>query len=419
MALFRKVQTRYFTKDGKRCRRDTQGAIARAVQSKTWSGRYKDADGILREKALSTNKAAARILLGELVVRTERSKSGLSDRFEEHHKTLLKQHLDDFKQHLAGKGNCERHVKLTFQRVQRVLTECQWRRIGDIDGDSLNTWLKDRRDAEDFGASTSNGYLTAVKSFTRWLVRSQRTARDPLAFLSRVNTAADIRRTRRALSVDDFGLLIDAARESSDTICGLSGESREMLYVMASYTGLRASELASLTERSIDFDSEPPTVTVEAAYSKHRQRDVLPLHPELALRLRGWLSERSPGPDNESPVLPMTTAVAAKPDPLWPGRWAAARHAAEMLRHDLEEAEIPYVDESGAVFDFHALRGQFITEMARNGVSLVVASKLARHGDPSLTARFYTHLNITDLAGAVDRLPSIPTGESDLKAANG
>jgi hypothetical protein len=38
-----------------------------------------------------------------------------------------------------------------------------------------------------------------------------------------------------------------------------------MLYRLALTTGLRASELASLTKRSFDLDSTPPTVAVEAA----------------------------------------------------------------------------------------------------------------------------------------------------------
>ena len=413
-SLFRKRYTRFVDAGGKRCRKGDSGSIKKQSQSKQWFGQYRDADGIVRVKALSPNKESAMILLGELVLKAAKSRSGQTDRFEEHHRTSLWKQLADFEQHLAGKGNCERHVTLTVQRCRRIITDCQWKRIGDIDGDALQSWLKDRRDAGDFGASTSNGYLTAMKSFARWLVRSRRTARDPLAFLARLNTAADIRRTRRALSAEDFSRLIDAARKSPITVCGLSGRSRELLYLTAAYTGLRAGELASLTERSIDFDSEPPTVTVAAAYSKHRRRDVLPLHPELALRLREWLSERPN--DATTPILSMT---AAEPGPLWPGRWAADRHAAEMLRHDLQAAGIPYIDEAGAVFDFHSLRGQFITSLARGGVPLVAASKLARHGDPSLTANFYTHLAVTDLAGAVDKLPGIPTGESGQTKASG
>jgi hypothetical protein len=36
-------------------------------------------------------------------------------------------------------------------------------------------------------------------------------------------------------------------------------------------------------------------VTVEAACSKHRRKDVLPLHPELVDLLREWLAGLDPG----------------------------------------------------------------------------------------------------------------------------
>ena len=39
---------------------------------------------------------------------------------------------------------------------------------------------------------------------------------------------------------------------------------------------------------------------------------------------------------------------------------------AEMLRGDLTEAEIPYRDEEDKVFDFHALRHQFLTNLANS-----------------------------------------------------
>ena len=47
-----------------------------------------------------------------------------------------------------------------------------------------------------------------------------------------------------------------------------------MLYLVASETGLRANELASLTVGSLDLDARIPAITVEAASSKRRRRDV-------------------------------------------------------------------------------------------------------------------------------------------------
>ena len=49
------------------------------------------------------------------------------------------------------------------------------------------------------GLSTSNGYLTAIKGFSRWLVEKDRTDRDRLISLSRLNAKTDLRHERRAL----------------------------------------------------------------------------------------------------------------------------------------------------------------------------------------------------------------------------
>ena len=82
-----------------------------------------------------------------------------------------------------------------------------------------------------------------------------------------------------------------------------------------------------------------------------------------------------------------------------------------MVKTDLEVAGLPYKNESGLVFDFHALRGQFITQLGRSGVNLQDAQKLARHSDPRLTSNHYNHLSVLDLGNAVSKLPSIPTSK--------
>ena len=92
---------------------------------------------------------------------------------------------------------------------------------------------------------------------------------------------------------------------------------------------------------------------------------------------------------------------------LWPGEWAVGSHAAKMLKIDLA-AGIYDTDDSGRVYDFQALRGQFISDVGRAGASLVNAQKLARYGDPKLTSNNDTNLSIPDLNDAVSRLAAIP-----------
>ena len=50
---------------------------------------------------------------------------------------------------------------------------------------------------------------------------------------------------------------------------------------MTYLTGLRKGEIASLTPVSFDLEVDPATLTIEAQDTKHRRKDILPLHPDL------------------------------------------------------------------------------------------------------------------------------------------
>ncbi len=127
---------------------------------------------------------------------------------------------------------------------------------------------------------------------------------------------------------------------------------------------------------------------MEAAYSKHRKEDRQPLRDDIAEVMRQYTAGRAAG------------------FRLWPGSWHTA--AAEMVRIDLEATGIPYRDEAGRYFDFHSIRGQFINSLTTGGIHPKVAQVLARHSTITLTMDHYTHLDVMDLAGALDKLPGLP-----------
>ncbi len=415
--VYKPTIVRYADSEGRRCKKGDSGARKRRVKSKTWRGEYRDGEGNPQNVTLGRNKEAARHMLHELETKAAHRKAGLFDPFEQHHSRFLIEHLADFKTHLEAKGNGSTHVATSVSRVRAILDGCGFVRIRDLSASRVMEWLADGREAG-MGITTSNHYLTAVKGFARWLVKDRRMSESPFAHLSRLNAKTDVRRQRRHLSIEDFKRLI-AAGQSGKPVCGLSGPDRAMLYLTAGYTGLRAAELASLTAASIDFDADPPTVTVDAAYSKHRRTDVLPLHPDLAVRLREWLAQRDRGEDDATHVLSIGGPSQAAPVRLWSGAWAANRHAAKMLRHDLREVGIPYEDDSGRVFDFHALRHQFISMLAQSGVHPKTAQELARHSTITLTMDHYTHIGLHDLSAALESLPGLPATESQAIRATG
>ena len=174
---------------------------------------------------------------------------------------------------------------------------------------------------------TSNHYLRAIKQFTRWLVKDRRASDDPLTHMAMLNVSTDRRHDRRPFSEEELSAILQAAN-AGPIVRRMKGPDRAMLYAVAAYTGLRASELASLMPESFDLDSDPATVTVQAAYSKHRRQDVLPLHPSLVALLRPWLAAK---PEGQS---------------VWPGNWAKGKEAGAMLKADLERARAAWIEEA-------------------------------------------------------------------------
>jgi integrase len=388
-SLFKKTIVKIDPKTGRKIKR----------KSAKWWGKYKDVLGISRRVPLCTDKAASQVMLNDLVTKADREKVGMGDRFEDQHRTPLRVHLDDFEGHLRSKGVSAEQVKLVVGRCRKIVDGCGFTYIGDLAASRVQTYLAELRTA---GASiqTSNHYLRAVKQFTRWLVRDRRTNDDRLAHMSGGNVKLDRRHDRRALTNDELGRLIDAA-QTGPVVLGMTGPDRAMLYGVAVSTGLRASELASLTPESFDLDRQPPTVTVEAAYSKHRRQDVLPLRPNLVPALQVWLGENPAG------------------CPVWPGKWAKAKLAGLMLKRDLKAAGVAYVDEDGRYADFHSLRHTFITRLAMANVPVKVAQSLARHSDVNLTPSRYAHVGVFDQASAIASLPLLCDREADAMRMTG
>ena len=100
-----------------------------------------------------------------------------------------------------------------------------------------------------------------------------------------------------------------------------------------------------------------------------------------------------------------------------------SKHTAMMIRHDLKAAGIPYVDASGRVADFHALRHSYITALAMSRAPVKVIQSLARHSTPVLTLGTYAHVGLYDQTAALDALPgpapATPEPEAARMAATG
>jgi site-specific recombinase XerD len=348
---------------------------------------YLDHLGKRRTEKAFTDKGLSEQLAAKRETEARLRTTGLVDveleRLAEQRKGDIEPHLTKFGEKLND--NSPKHAGLTMFRVRRIIAGAKFKTLADIQREGTQDYLRTLCTEEELGNRTFNHYLQAIDSFCNWCVDTNRLLKNPLRGLERRNAEVDVRHPRRALSPENMSLLIETTRASRKKVQNLIPETRARVYLFSCLTGLRKAEMASLSPSSFGLDGNPPTVTVAAACSKHRRKDVLPLHPELVPQLREWTKGLGPT-DKLFPLL-------------------AKKKLSEMIQKDLHRAGIPYRTEEG-IADFHAAgRHTYITQLLRNGVSLPAAKELARHTDVKMTMR-YTHIGIEDQAKAVARLPT-------------
>jgi integrase len=300
----------------------------------------------------------------------------------------LSQLIAGYEEHLKARERTRLYIRNTISDVNTVCEACGFRFYSDIVAEKLEGWLKRHRD-KDKGISfrRSNSILTAVKMFCNWAIECSYVSQSPVKTLKPLNVREDRRRIRRAIEVDDLKRLLTTTR-NSPTRHGLTGYERYLLYRLASETGLRRGELSTLKVTAFHWDTL--TLQLAAKLTKNRKADVLPLRPDTAAELQEYVKAK----------LPTATMFSGMPD-----------DTAEMLRDDLADAGIPYKDEAGQVFDFHALRGECGTLLAAAGVHPKTAQTIMRHSDINLTMGLYTHTLRGQEAQAVAALPDLSSDQ--------
>jgi integrase len=390
-----------------------------------WMARFRKADGGWTARVAGTDKGEAMRLANHWENEAKLRRAGLvdprADAFKVHNQTKLAGHIDAYAADLLAKGCTAKHSALTAERVRSLLSSAT--SIADIQPTKINSVMKDLKESRGLSEQTASHYLRAVKLFTRWLWRDGRTREDALAGI-KVKVAiakADRKLQRRAFAHDEFAAIVRHVSAAGYHFC-MNAEDRSMLYRVAAGTGLRASELASLTPESFHLAGDEPCVTVAAAYSKRGKKsgrdDVQPLPMDLAVAIGPWIKGRKAG----SAVFTMPTN----------------QHTAEMLRADVRTARARWireimgrkarrerrasdflacVDASGHVVDFHALRHTFVSWLVGSGASVSVCQQLARHSTPVLTFNVYSHPTLADHRAAIERLPAMNVPSTEAEAA--
>jgi len=323
-----------------------------------------------RSVPLCADKAASEAALNDMRRRLERSGVGIID--PKVQTRPIAEHVDDFMADLEARRRSADYCRILRLWIDRIVRECGWTTLRSVTADSVISWIN-RAVQQQVAPKTIRNMIGAVGSFCAWAVKRSRMYANPIAGVELPRVDGDVRRQRRALTLEEIDRLLDVAGP------------RRMIYWTALTTGLRRSELKSLQWGDVRIGNVPaPYIQLRAIATKSRRADSIPLRADVADAL-----------------------VAARPtDWRSTDRVFKAIPGIDTFKRDLQRADIPFIDDAGRRVDLHALRHSYCSHLAAAGVNPREAMGLMRHTDMRLTAQVYTDDRLLPLRSAVERLPA-------------
>jgi integrase len=409
------------------------------TKSECYYARFRDPSSVTKvEPTGCADKANALAVLARLEAQAEKVRAGVLSAADldtaKQRAVPLQQHVNDYLDHLRGKGVAKTTLADAGAQLRRLCADCGWTSLAGLSRNSLEKWLRSRSD-DGMGAATRNKARTRAVAFGAWLVREARLPTNPFAGTVTADERADQRHQRRAFTPDEFSLLLDAAarrplldaqkvrrgvrtgkparRLSEPYRARLEreGRQRRLVYLTLALTGLRRGELASIPVADVDLAGDRPCLHLTAANEKNRQGSSVPLRADLAAELRGWLAEELEREQEDARRAGLP--VPLRLDPRRP-LLAVPRQLRDSLYCDLALAGVERVDDRGRHLDVHGLRHSFVTWLAAAGVSPRTAQAAARHGSIDLTMNVYTDARLLDVHAALDALPTVPPADAAI-----
>jgi integrase len=250
--------------------------------------------------------------------------------------------------------------------------------------EAVERWIAQELKGKIRAVGTINTYLIALKAFVQYLTDTGIFISHPLKPIRKLNEELDQRKKRRAMTKEEVDRFLTATASGEPRIVGRPDE-RVLIYQLLLGTGLRSTELSLLTPSQIDF--ERCRLRIEAAKTKNKKADTLPLRSDLVQSLKARIA---------------ATGIKAHE--------RAFHHHQAQIRNafylDLKAAGIERKSSDGRSVDVHSLRKTFGTLLALAGVPLTTVQRLMRHSTPLLTAKLYIDVDPINMMEALEQLPA-------------
>jgi integrase len=375
------------------------------------------------KSARTTDKATAERIAAKLEADAALRRDGVIDpTLDEVSKEScrrIEEHLANYEAKLIAAARDPKHISSTISNIRTISKSEGFTTASDITADGVNLYASRLKDIGR-SARTIQAHLTAIKSFTKWLVEHDKIARDPLSSVKKPNPKADRRKERRMLLHDEWHWLrsttaLGPIRE------GMSSMERVLLYAVAIQTGLRSSELRSITRNRLYLDGNQPSMTCKARSTKNKKDARRYIQPSLAADLLAHVTIKSP----KTPVFDMPHRFDVAE--MFRADVAAARKAwIRVVRHDSEEysrrQQSDFLCEAnydGEILDFHSLRHTCGAWLAMSGAHPKAVQAVMRHSTITLTMDTYGHLFPGQEAETIAKVPEMLGHGPDEARATG
>ncbi|MFC4603060.1 tyrosine recombinase XerC [Rhodococcus kronopolitis] len=295
----------------------------------------------------------------------------------------LSGHLDAYAEHLRLERDRSEHTVRAYladarSLLEHLVADVPDAGIGDLDLRVMRSWLSGQA-AAGVARSTLARRTAASRTFTAWLTRTRRIARDPGARLASPKSHRTLPAVLRQEQAADAMRAAESGAAQMDPIALRDRLVVELLYA----SGIRVGELCGLDVGDVDHDRRVLRVLGKG----NRERSV-PFGGPAAEALDAWLAAGRPHLVREHSGSALLLGKR--------GRRLDQRQARSAV-HEVLEA-VPGAPSLAP----HGLRHSAATHLLEGGADLRVVQELLGHTSLA-TTQLYTHVSVARLRAVHDQ----------------
>ncbi len=279
--------------------------------------------------------------------------------------------IDLFLGYMAADRGCSERTTQTYGRTLRSFALWAKAIDGDItwntvDADLVRNWMAKCMERDENPRTICRG-LSALRSFYKYMLRTQKADHDPVRLIRSPKTHAKL---PTFLKKEEVNRLFDDVEFTDD----FDGVKRRTILLTFYHTGMRVSELVGLDVQDVDLNRRE--VSVVGKGSKQR---IIPFGTELAEALSNYLQLRANEPHTGSALF---TGKG--------GRRISVSFVYSVVHNYLSLVTTQKKRSP------HVLRHTYATALLNNGADLETIKELLGH-ESIKTTEIYTHTTFEDL----------------------